>query len=112
MGCKRSTQTEAGFESVDVKTFNAIILNNEVQCVDVRTAAEHNDGHIPGSINIDVLQSDFAQIAEQKLIKNQPVAIYCRSGNRSKKAGKILMDLGFQVIELNVGYNGWGEHDN
>jgi rhodanese-related sulfurtransferase len=99
----------SNFESVDVEQFKSVILSNDVQCVDVRTESEYQDGHIEGSINIDVLKPDFSKTATDILKKEQTVAIYCRSGNRSKKAGEILAEMGFHVVELNVGYKGWVE---
>ena len=99
----------SNFESVDVEQFQTIIQDSTVQCVDVRSESEHQEGHIAGSINIDVLKPNFASHAERLLNKEQTVAIYCRSGKRSKKAGAILSEMGFQVVELNVGYNGWVE---
>ena len=44
------------FRRVDVAEFKEFIANPDVQLVDVRTAEEYNSGHIPGSINIDVLK--------------------------------------------------------
>ena len=35
------------------------------------------------------------------------VALYCRSGNRSKTAARILADKGYEVIELGTGFRGW-----
>lgn len=41
------------------------------------------------------------------LPKDKPVALYCRSGNRSKKAAGILAENGYEVVELGTGYRGW-----
>ncbi|MDY3134231.1 MAG: rhodanese-like domain-containing protein, partial [Candidatus Egerieousia sp.] len=35
------------------------------------------------------------------------VAIYCRSGRRSKNAAAILAKEGYKVIELAGGFNSW-----
>ena len=37
-------------------------------------------------ININVLDEQFAAIADSTLQKDKPIALYCRSGKRSKKA--------------------------
>lgn len=96
------------FKTVDVKEFAEFIKNPEVTVLDVRTAEEFNDGHIPGTdFNIDVLESDFTETATSKLPKDKPVALYCRSGNRSKTAARILSSKGYEVIELGTGYRGW-----
>ena len=81
-------------------TENAILL-------DVRTAEEYREGHIPGSININVLDDQFETVADSLLQKGRPVALYCRSGKRSKKAAKLLSQKGYEVYELQTGFQGW-----
>ena len=77
------------------------------QIVDVRTPNEYSQGHIPQSINIDVLDNGFATKVDSTLIKDKPVAVYCRSGQRSKRAAAILVKKGFTVYELDKGYISW-----
>lgn len=75
--------------------------------LDVRTPAEHAERYIPGThFNIDVLQDDFTKVATSKLPKDKPVALYCRSGNRSKNAARILAGKGYEVVELGNGFRG------
>lgn len=104
-----SCQQKGGsFESLSVDDFEALIADPEVQRLDVRTVAEYSDGHIPGSININVLEEGtFETFADTLLQKDRAVALYCRSGKRSKKAASILNRKGYQVYELNEGFNGW-----
>ena len=95
-----------GFETVDANQFARTIARPEVQLVDVRTAEEYADGHLPHAVNIDVTADDFAtQITS--LDKEQPVAIYCRSGRRSKQAAKQMSEAGYQVTELKGGIGSW-----
>ncbi len=64
--------------------------------LDVRTAAEFSDSHVVGARNIDVMAPDFRQQVEAlSLDPNQPVYLYCRSGNRSGKAAAMLRQMGF-----------------
>ena len=79
------------------------------QRLDVRTMAEYSEGHIPGTININVLDDSFAAMADSTLQKDKPVALYCRSGKRSKKAAVILSEKGYKVYELDKGFNAWQE---
>jgi len=95
------------FKSVEVDEFAQVISDTTVVRLDVRTAGEYNDGHIDGAINIDVLKGSFDEKAEQMLPKDKTIALYCRSGNRSKKAARTLTKLGYNVVELNSGYKGW-----
>ncbi|MCI6460778.1 MAG: rhodanese-like domain-containing protein, partial [Prevotella sp.] len=39
--------------------------------------------------------------------KDRIIAINCRSGKRSKNAARILVKNGYEVIELDSGFNGW-----
>ncbi len=96
------------FKIVDADGFAKFIQENDVTVLDVRTPAEHAEGYIPGTdFNIDVLDDSYTGIATGKLPKEKPVALYCRSGNRSKKAARILVDKGYEVVELGTGFRGW-----
>ena len=96
------------FKTVDVAEFAKAVSDTSYVVLDVRTQAEHADGHIPGThFNIDVLEDSFTEIVLKTLSKDKPVALYCRSGNRSKNAARILADNGYQVLELGTGFRGW-----
>ena len=100
--------SSANFDnSLSVDKFNEVIGAGNVQIVDVRTPQEYGEGHISGAVNIDVMNSSFEQNVDKSLDKNIPVAVYCRSGNRSKTAMKILLKKGFKVYELDKGFNVW-----
>ncbi|MDE5890554.1 MAG: rhodanese-like domain-containing protein, partial [Bacteroidales bacterium] len=62
---------------------------------------------IPGAVNIDVKREDFDELAAAWLDLGRPVAVYCRSGARSKVAAKRLAGKGFKVYELNHGIMNW-----
>lgn len=99
------------FESFSAVEFGKFIADTAVQLVDVRTPEEYNAGHIPGSINIDVGKGheELARMLDPEC----PVALYCRSGNRSKNAAKVLKAVFFKkVVELDGGYNEWVEYVN
>ena len=68
--------------------------------LDVRTQEEYDNGHIEGAILIpvDVLQS---RAADELPDVNARIIIYCRSGNRSATAARMLADLGYtQVYDM------------
>ena len=100
-GCSLS-----GFKSVDTQRFASVTSNPEVQLVDVRTAEEYAEGHIVGAINIDVQSPDFAEKISV-LDKSRRVAVYCRSGRRSKMAAEQLTAAGYKVIDLDGGIQSW-----
>ena len=96
------------FKTVDVNEFAKAVNDTSYVVLDVRTPAEHAEGHIPGThFNIDVLEDSYTETALKKLPKDKPVALYCRSGNRSKNAARILAEKGYQVLELGTGFRGW-----
>jgi len=83
----------------------------DLQLLDVRTSKEFEEGHLEDAVNIDVLEDDFSAKAES-LDKEQPVYLYCRSGNRSAKASAILTDLGFkEIYDMQGGYLQWESED-
>ena len=72
--------------------------------VDVRTPEEVADGTIEGAINIDYNGPDFIE-QFSALDKDQPVYLFCRSGNRSGKATKLLIKEGYkEIYDLKGGY--------
>ena len=100
-------RSSARFESKTNAEFARIIADTTVQLVDVRTPAEFAAGHIPEAVNIDVRGENFESQAQSTLDKERPVAVYCRSGARSKTAAHALAAMGFRVYELNKGFMNW-----
>ena len=76
--------------------------------VDVRNPSEYDGGHIPGSMNFAL--SRILQEAEDAFPdKSQPLFVYCQSGARSARAGKLLELMGYEsVTDLGgiASYNG------
>lgn len=106
LSCQSS---KPGFRSVSVDDFQHLIADSSVIRLDVRTAKEFDEGHIPNAVNIDVLQPDFLQKALSSLPHKRTIAVNCRSGKRSKKAAELLAKKGYKVVELDAGFNGWLE---
>lgn len=101
---------EGNVYSVSVEAFTDSISKAGVQLVDVRTPDEFKSGNIPGSVNIDVMTGHFGEEASGLLDKSRTVAVYCRSGNRSKNAARMLSMMGYNVVELDGGYKAWSEY--
>ena len=95
------------FQSVDVPTFATQLQKENTFLLDVRTEKEYAEGHLKGSVCIDVTQADFLAKAEKQLPKDKTIALYCRSGRRSKKAAEMLGNAGYRVVELSSGFLGW-----
>lgn len=64
--------------------------------LDVRTAAEYDEGHVPGSINIPLDELEYSLEAEPQT----RVFVYCRSGSRSANACLILQNEDFDVVNI------------
>ncbi|MBU2945362.1 rhodanese-like domain-containing protein [Zobellia uliginosa] len=93
---------------LDKKEYATAISGSKVQLVDVRTANEFSGGHIKGAKNIDFFNSANFEKSFQKLDKNKPIYVYCRSGARSQKAARKLLNMGFtQIFDLKGGYSRW-----
>lgn len=96
------------FTSVHANEFEQLIQQPNTQLVDVRTTEEYINGHIAGAVNMNVTDATgFFSEQIKTLDKDQPVAIYCRSGVRSKLAAKEMVSIGLQVYELGGGIMEW-----
>lgn len=60
--------------------------------IDVRTSKEWKAGHLETAIHVQ--WEDILDISSN-ISKDEEIYLYCRSGNRSGKAAKILLENGF-----------------
>lgn len=105
MSCK-GQETEH-FKILDSAQYEQVTSGNKVTVIDVRTPQEYQDGHIKNAQNINVQSADF-KAKMGNFDKDKPIYIYCRSGARSAKAGKILEDMGFkEIYDLKGGILSW-----
>ena len=102
-GCSSSS----GAVDLGVSEFATKVAEAGVITLDVRTLGEYMGGFIQGAQNIDFQSGNFEnEIAS--LDKNATYAVYCRSGNRSGQAIKVMHDAGFHnVYNLNGGVIDW-----
>ncbi len=83
------------------------IEDTSVSVLDVRTIEEYKISHIKNAVVIPVQELE-KRISEIDHLKNKKVLVYCRSGNRSKKALQILQQNGFiQLYHLEKGIKLW-----
>lgn len=100
------------------------MLTDHEQCVllDVRSAVEFQYvGHVPGSVNVPLLEfpdwapdPDFVAKARAALadaidgpVEERSILVICRSGGRSRAAGRLLMEAGFgSVFNVSEGFEG------
>jgi rhodanese-related sulfurtransferase len=71
--------------------------------LDVRTPREFEGGHLEGARNVNLLDEDFLQEIERlRLDPDEPVYLYCRTGNRSGQAARLLRERGY-ARAFNIG---------
>ena len=100
-------QQDHSFKLLTPIEFKLQIENKDVQLVDVRTPQEFISGHIANANNIDLFSEKF-NIEFEKLDKEKPVYVYCRSGSRSAQAANKLINMGFkEIYDLDGGYLNW-----
>lgn len=87
-----------------------LLLSDSIQLIDVRSFEEFQEKHVKGAQSI-VFDADFEENI-LKLDKSAPVAVYCRTGRRSKECSQVLKEQGFtKIYELEGGLEKW-EHDD
>lgn len=94
---------QASYRAVGAEEAKEILANISPLLLDVRTPEEYaRDGFIAGAtlLPVQVLQREYTRLLDYQ---EQPVLIYCATGNRSTVAAKILIDRGFKHI-YNVRY--------
>ena len=89
-----------------------LLSKDKIQLIDVRTQREVKQGFIETALFIDYFDKDFLIKVNRAVNKKRPVYLYCRSGNRSGKATKILLENGFEVYNVIGGYTKWKIENN
>ncbi|MBS5787130.1 MAG: rhodanese-like domain-containing protein [Clostridioides difficile] len=84
----------------------AIADNKDAVLVDVRKADEFAKGHIENAINIPL---EDIESKLDTLDKEKDIYLYCRTGNRSGQAAKILSDKGYTKVSNSI--DGVDEHE-
>jgi rhodanese-related sulfurtransferase len=108
-----NTKSQSQSDSISVITPTEFKEESVGQAIiDVRTPQEFSEGHIEGAININFFDKTFLdQIAKYE--KNEPLFIYCKSGNRSGQASKKIADFGFtKIYDLEGGILYWMKNNN
>jgi rhodanese-related sulfurtransferase len=99
----------AGFDSLSPQEAYTMMRQHgsETLLLDVRTPSEYAaEGHIRGAKLLPLQQLE-AQIGTLTPYKAKKVIVYCRSGNRSVSASRVLASHGFHVYNLRGGIMAW-----
>jgi rhodanese-related sulfurtransferase len=97
-------------QSISVEELKAKIDSGEkFNLIDVREPNEHTDFNV-GGILLPLGQVQMMQLDDIESMKDEPVYVYCRSGNRSGQACLIMEAAGFKnTINVTGGMLAW--HD-
>lgn len=75
--------------------------------LDVREQEEYYSGHISGATLFPLGEINESSASKMIPEKDSVVLIYCRSGNRSKKAAEKLVEMGYTRIYEFGGITTW-----
>ena len=100
-------RTKAEISEIDAPAAHERLADEETLFLDVREAAEWDEGHLPGAVHIP--RGSLESRAEGLLPdRSRPVVVYCAAGNRSAFAAKSLEELGYEdVTSLAGGFADW-----
>jgi hydroxyacylglutathione hydrolase len=88
-----------------VPASHLIRLGEHATVLDVRSATEWNEGHVPGAMHVPLTELS-TRLAE--LRGRQTIVTYCQSGARSATAASLLRAAGFtDVLNAEGGFDAW-----
>jgi len=97
----------SGVKDIGTTEATHLINREDALLLDVREDKEIADGKIINAKHVPLSHLQ-TRLAEMDQYKEKPVIVYCRSGNRSSQACKILKKAGFsQSFNLSGGYSAW-----
>lgn len=101
-------QVSGTYSNVSVTELNnAVNQGSDIIVLDVRTPGEVAQGYVSSAQFMDINNANFRSQATN-LDTSKTVYVYCRSGVRSQKASKVLIDMGFtDVRNVEGGFNAW-----
>jgi len=101
---RQSGRMDHSYPNIDPEALADRIASGDVNVIDVRAQSEWDAGHIPQADHrfLGKLPDNLAGIDRSK-----PVVTQCQSGSRSAIAASLLVDAGYDVINLAGGYGAW-----
>ena len=91
--------------------YDRLQKGEKLHLLDVRTPAEHAEIHVPDVHLVPLDQLDATKLATMNgFAKDQPLYIFCRTGNRAKQAAEKLEKSGYaQCSVVEGGTTAWAE---
>lgn len=78
---------------------------NQINIIDIRSVQSYNNNHIPNAKNIPF--EKLITNPSQYLNFTEKYYIYCQKGLSSENVCKILNNIGYNVINIDGGYESW-----
>ena len=92
---------------ISIDAFAPLAKHHRTVALDVRTPGEYAQGHVKNAVNLNFRSKSLADDLN-KLDKNRPYAVFCRSGGRSAACTKKMKELGFKfVYDFSGSMNAW-----
>jgi phage shock protein E len=92
---------ESGVD-ISISEFKELVAKEPGVIIDVRTKREYDNGHLKKTDHLfDFLTGEFHEKIDG-LDKDETYYLYCRTGNRSGQAARIMKELGYEKV-YNVG---------
>lgn len=92
-----SGSSESAYRKIDAEEGKKMMDAGGVVVVDVRTATEYAEKHIPGAVNIPNEDIGTQQPAGLDDLE-ETLIVYCRTGVRSKQAADKLVEMGYRNV--------------
>ena len=90
---------------IDYKTVYNEIDNKNIYIIDVREDYEYKGGHIKNSYNIPL--NKINEFNKMMISLDSKIIVYCNSGNRSRQAANLLIEMGYTNVYDMGGINNW-----
>ncbi|PIE61486.1 MAG: sulfurtransferase [Desulfobacterales bacterium] len=98
---------DPAIKNVSAAEAQKVIQQENIVILDIRTPQEYHTSKIKGAINIDFYNTSFIENLKT-LDRDKRYFVYCRSGNRTRKAMSTFKALGFKdIYHLDKGIIGW-----
>ena len=101
-----AAEDDTPYGDVSVEQARGLIRSKPgLMVLDVRTAAEYDESHISGALNMPVQELE-GRLSE--LDSSAEYLVYCRTGNRSSVAVQLMKAAGFdKVYHMSRGITAW-----
>ena len=90
------------FESISVTDLKKL---NNLNLIDIRSIEKYNNKHIMNAVNIPMEQLLIRP--EKYLNRDKKYYIYCQKGIQSRRLCQILINSGYNVVNVSGGYESW-----